>query len=117
MKNCKNCGAEMADDALFCTGCGQKFEEVVEAAPATEKAEAPKSGTDLSLIALILLIVGTVSMAFATFGLGLIWCIPMTIHYNNARKNRTPVSMTYKICVLLFVSTISGILMLIDKDL
>lgn len=27
MKICKNCGAQIADDAMFCDSCGQKFDE------------------------------------------------------------------------------------------
>ncbi|WP_071028002.1 zinc ribbon domain-containing protein [Peptoniphilus raoultii] len=27
MKICKNCGAQIADDAMFCDYCGQKFDE------------------------------------------------------------------------------------------
>lgn len=30
MKYCAKCGAPMNDDALFCSKCGAKFEEVVE---------------------------------------------------------------------------------------
>ena len=27
MKYCNNCGKELADNAVFCSGCGTKYEE------------------------------------------------------------------------------------------
>lgn len=45
MKNCPNCNTPLADDAVFCTNCGQKFEE---AAPAAETAEAPQASNPVS---------------------------------------------------------------------
>ncbi len=43
MKYCKNCGAQMSDDAKFCTKCGfQVVEEQVDANP-TEQPKAEQS--------------------------------------------------------------------------
>lgn len=46
----------------------------------------------------------------------LLWCIPMTIHYFTYVRDYNPLSITFKICCLLFISPISGILMLVDKN-
>jgi len=39
-KFCKNCGTELADEAVFCKDCGTKVEDVIqETAPASEQVE------------------------------------------------------------------------------
>lgn len=54
MKNCKNCGAEMADEERICPSCG--FEEV--------KAPKKKTGLIIGIVALVLvLIAGTATAA------------------------------------------------------
>ncbi len=45
----------------------------------------------------------------------LAWAIPMTVHYWKAVKNNRPVGTAFKVCTLLFINTVSGILMLCDK--
>ncbi len=41
MKNCTNCGAQMADDATFCANCGTAVQaEVIPAAPAAAQKPA-----------------------------------------------------------------------------
>lgn len=39
MKFCKNCGKEIAEDAIFCDGCGTKIEEIIEEAQTVESEE------------------------------------------------------------------------------
>lgn len=46
----------------------------------------------------------------------LIWCIPMTIKVYKAYKGEATLSVGFKVCTLLFVSLIGGILLLCDKD-
>lgn len=46
----------------------------------------------------------------------LAWAVPMTIKLNHARKENLPLSITFKICTLLFVNLISGILLLCDNN-
>lgn len=60
----------------------------------------------------VFMLIGTISMTFMTMGIGLFWCLPMTIHY--FRKPYL-VSTSFKVCTLLFVNTIAGILMLCDN--
>ena len=68
----------------------------------------------LSTAAKIFMIISTVVMGL--YIIPLAWCLPMTISYFNKIKNRQPVSTGFKVCTLLFVNTIAGILMLCDKD-
>ena len=43
---CPNCGKELADNALFCTGCGTRME--AKAAPAPAPVAAPAGGETVS---------------------------------------------------------------------
>lgn len=46
----------------------------------------------------------------------LAWSIPMTRYYFTATKNKQPVGIGFKVCSLLFVNLIAGILMLCDTS-
>ena len=58
------------------------------------------------------MIIATVISGFAI--IPLCWCIPMTVYYSKRIKTGEPIDIGFKICTLLFVSTLSGILMLVD---
>ena len=60
MKNCPKCNAELNDDVVFCTECGEAL-EVVEAAPKAEVVtETPKQSK-------VSLILGIVSLVLCFF--------------------------------------------------
>ena len=122
MKFCTKCGNQMADDSIFCPVCGTQA-AAPEAAPVAPVAPqqpvyyAPvQEESGLTKAAKIFMIIGTVVMGLSTYCIGLAWCIPMTVVYFKKLKNRQPIGMGFKICSLLFVNTIAGILMLCDKD-
>ena len=98
---CKNCGAYMLDDATVCPGCGAVVEK------------APEGPSILAKISLALMILSAVCSAIAVIPLA--WCIPMILHYHKSMKNGTPVSLGFKVCVLIFVNTLAGILMICDN--
>jgi len=79
----------------------------------------PRYGNDgMFTAAFVLMIICTIILALCTFGVGLAWGIPMTIHTNKIRNGEAPNTVGFGICCLLFVSLISGILLLIaPKDL
>ncbi len=142
MKFCRNCGAQLDDAAMFCNNCGAAVE--AQAAPQQAAPQQPyqqqyaqqpyqqqyaqqpygqqpyaqqpyvKQPSGLSTAAKILMIIGTVVMGI--YIIPLAWCIPMTISYCNKLKYNQPISTGFKVCCLLFVSMIGGILMLCDKD-
>lgn len=68
----------------------------------------------LTTAAKVFMIISTVVMGL--YIIPLAWCLPMTISYFNKVKYNQPVSTAFKICSLLFVNTIAGILMLCDKE-
>ena len=142
---CSCCGNEIREDERYCNNCGQNNEGYVERKP-IEKVEIyhqpPNSSTytqpqstyqqtniyqqntyqvvpqqsGVTTAAKVFMVLGTILMALTTYLIGLAWCLPMTICYFNKVKNGQPIGTGFKICSLLFVSQIGGILMLCDKD-
>lgn len=106
MKYCSHCGKELLDEAVVCPNCGCEVEGV-------KKADNDRDKETLRTIAKILMILSCVAGFFA-FLIPLAWCIPMTVKYWNAVERHEPVSTAFKVCTLIFVNTIAGILMLID---
>jgi len=106
MKYCSHCGAEIEDDAVVCVHCGCKVAE--------EKPAYNQDSETLDTVIKVFMIICTVCMGFALIPLA--WCIPMTISVCNSIKNRTPISMAMKICTLLFVGLVPGILLLCRRE-
>lgn len=105
MKYCSKCGQELVDEAVICTNCGCKVASTTTA----------KVDSGLKTACKILMILSTVALAWGIIPLA--WCIPMTISYCRKIKNNEEVSMGFKICTLLFVNVVAGILMLCDNDI
>ncbi|MBE6702768.1 MAG: hypothetical protein E7585_05090 [Ruminococcaceae bacterium] len=114
MKYCVKCGAEMFDDAVLCVKCGALVEK--SAVPSRGSQGTATRKSSLTTAAKVLMIIGTVIMALYTFCVALAWCLPMTISYCNRVKNSKPIGVGFKVCALLFVSFVGGVLMLCDKD-
>lgn len=130
---CIHCGNEIADDAVVCVHCG-RWVEAQKAVPVkVEKGD----GRGLRIAVFILMIVacvinavysaingvtlapdeqlrGTIAFLFAV--LPLTWCVPMTVIYFIKFRNKEKVGTAFKVCTLIFVSMISGILMFCDNN-
>ena len=109
MKYCSHCGKELLDEAVICPGCGcatglMNFEK-----------EQTVNNSGLKIAIKIFMIIGVVFMSLF-YLIPLAWGIPMIIHYFNKVKRNEPVGTAFKICTLLFVSGIAGIIMLCDKE-
>ena len=123
MKYCSRCGAQLVDDAIICIGCGrlvnneQAYSPVYqpETAYTPHQVSATSASSPLAKVAIALMIVGTVVSGAYTMGIALAWCLPMTLSYAHQIKSGEKVSVDFKVCSLLFVSTIAGILMLCDN--
>lgn len=106
MKFCRYCGSQVRDEAVFCPNCGCATKE-------NTSHEEKKSA--LQTVAMIFMILGCVAGGFML--IPLCWCIPMTVIYaNSLNGTRSPVGLGFKICTLIFVSLVAGILMLCDDD-
>lgn len=102
MKYCSNCGSEIEDSAAYCSKCGAPCASV-------------KKPSTLKLIAEIFMVIGCVELGFLL--LPLCWTVPMTVKYFRCVKENKPVSTSFMVCSLLFVSLIAGILMLVDNEI
>lgn len=107
---CPNCGKEIADDAAVCPVCGATVNNETKAIDPSRQ----KANRTLRIIAKVFMIIGCVAVSFTL--IPMCWAIPMTVHYSRAVKNSKPVGIGFKICSLLFVSTVAGILMLCDTE-
>ncbi len=113
MKYCAKCGAELMDEAIFCMRCGcaaslgMQFQYQQIALP-------QKSGA--STAAKVFMIIGTVLLSLLTYCIALAWCLPLTIIYFKKVNRGEPIGTGFKICSLLFVSMVAGILMLCDNS-
>jgi len=105
MKYCTKCAAQLPDEAVFCTGCG--------ASTNTQPEEQAKEST-LKTVAKIFMLISTILMGLWLIPLA--WCIPMTVSYWKKIKSGAPIGVGFKICSLLFVSTIAGVIMLCDNE-
>ena len=106
MKYCTHCGAEMLDDAVVCVKCGCS-------------ADAPAKATDndntMKLLVKIFMIIGCVSIGWALIPLA--WCIPMTVSTFKKLDADEKLSTGFKVCSLIFVNLIAGIIMLCSEDM
>lgn len=109
MKYCTKCGAEIMDEAIICPKCGCATGYQPEKNTKTSNEES-----SLKTVAKIFMILSCVVCAFAI--IPLCWMIPMTVTYCNKINHHEPVSVGFKVCTLLFVNQIAGILMLCDTE-
>lgn len=122
MKYCSKCGAELLDEAVMCPKCGAEQETI---------QKPQQSSQTLLTVAIAFMIITCVATALtsiiffldsSTILVGVItliplaWCIPMTNHVRRCKENYIPIGVGFKICTLLFVNTISGILLLCYRD-
>lgn len=106
MKYCTHCGKELLDEAVICPSCGCEV---------SHKAVSNDDKKVLALIAKIFMVLSCVVAAFAL--IPLCWMIPMTVKAFRKLDNDEPLSIAFKVCTLIFVNLISGILLLcMDMD-
>ncbi len=101
---CKNCGYEIDENADVCIHCGMAL---------VNDKKAGQSSV-LRTVAKVFMVLACIASAAAL--LPLIWTIPMTVHYFTACNNNRQVGIAFKVCSLIFVSLVAGILMLCDND-
>ena len=105
MKFCQKCGKEIMEEAVVCPNCG--------CAITTEKKG--NGGNDaLAVVSKVFLILGCIAQGWLL--LPLAWCLPITISICNRMKHNEPVGGGLKVCALLFVNLIGGILLLCRSD-
>ena len=109
MKYCVHCGAGIHDEAVICIKCGCSVEPQKTVAVATTDSD-----NTMETVVKVFLILACVMQGWLLIPLA--WCLPMTISVFHSFRDKRPISTGMKVCVLLFVSLISGILLLCMKD-
>ncbi len=106
MRFCQKCGRELMDDAVVCVGCGCSI---------PNDDECSRDGNDgLAIASKIFLILGCIAQGVLL--LPLAWCLPITISIFGRMKRGEPVGTGLKVCAMLFVNLIGGILLLCRAD-
>ena len=105
MKFCSKCGSEIVDDAVVCVHCGCSV---------NGSGKVNDGNDGLAIASKIFLILGCIAQGWML--LPLAWCLPITISACNKMKRGEPVGTGLKVCALLFVSLIGGILLLCRTD-
>ena len=106
MRFCQKCGKEIMEEAVICPGCGCSV--------AQEKTVEQGGKDGLAVAAKIFLILGCVAQGWLL--LPLAWCLPITISICGKMNRGEPVGTGLKVCSLLFVNMIGGILLLCRSD-
>lgn len=106
MRFCQKCGKEIMDETIICPGCGCNVAQEIK------RTDGGKDG--LAVAAKIFLILGCIANGWMI--LPLAWCLPITIVAFGRMKRREEVGVGLKVCALLFVSLIGGILLLCRPD-
>ena len=104
MRYCSHCGHEVLDEAVVCVNCGCRL---------ASNANSAQAGDRSIMITLIkvFMIIGCV-ISGITFLIPLCWTIPMTVTLLRKLDNNEPIGTGFKVCTLIFVSLIAGILLL-----
>lgn len=113
MKYCIYCGTELSDDAGFCTNCGKQVG--VQAAQPVQPVQQDDHQA-LKTIIYVFYVISTVMLAISTLCISLAWCLPMMRRVRERMDANVPVGMALKVCTLLFVNTVAGILLLVLDD-
>ena len=112
MKYCVYCGNELLDEAVMCPKCGKFVEEsgirVVD--------QVKQTPNKLVKTANVFIIIGCILTGIAAYLIGFVWTIPITCVYFAKRKKGKEISVGFKICILILVSQIGGILLLCDHN-
>ena len=109
MKYCSHCGKELLDEAVVCPSCGCKVESASSGLLEEEDKKIFK------LIIKVFMVIGCIASGWAL--IPLLWTIPMTNHVFKKLNSNEPIGVGFKICVLLFVNLVAGIMLLCLSEL
>lgn len=107
MSFCQHCGKEIEDGAIACPQCGFAINNP------KKEVKIIKSYTAIKVFMLL----GCIFNALLYYLIPLCWCIPMTVIAFKKLKKGEKIGTGFKVCSLLFVNTIAGILLLCERDI
>ena len=137
MKYCTHCGNQILNEAEVCPKCGCAVNEVKKVSNISD-IEKSKIFQLIAKIFMLIALAGCFVDAIRTLltsiwnviGGGvfentykiivslipLIWIIPMTIHYFKVTSRKQSVGLAFKVCTLIFVNLVAGVLMLCETN-
>ena len=116
---CVHCGKELSDEAIVCPNCGCATDSDViirnhGGHTAANQVDTRYHGGHTA--AKVFMVIGCILTSLSGALIPLCWTLPMTIIYFNRTNAGLKVGTGFKVCTLLFVSLIAGILMLCEDD-
>ena len=135
---CSNCGAQLPDNSFVCSSCGASVDPIPQpntppqgayqqpyyppqdayqqpVYPAYSAAQKTARDDGMAIAIKVLLILSCIVAAGECL-VPLAWCLPMTISIWKSLDNHEPISDAMKICTLIFVNLVAGILLLCDDE-
>ena len=112
MKFCTNCGKPLGEGVNFCENCGASIaaQAAVRAAETVYDAPPVRRDDAMCIVVKVFLILGCITFGWALIPLA--WCIPITVSIFRKLKTGEPIGTGLKVCALIFVNLIAGILLL-----
>ena len=107
---CTHCGKEVNPEAVVCVNCGCS---VASNSCSVNGSAGISDGMKTAIK--VFMILGVISGALCGL-IPLIWCIPMNSKVNRYLDGKEKLSVGFKVCVLLFVNVVAGVLLLIQDD-
>lgn len=120
---CKYCGKEIGADSVFCPHCGSNLSGNAAGGPANPPYQAPnpapyaqprRQPSTLATVAFVFMLISTIASGFLIIPLA--WMLPMTLIFKDKLDRGAPIGTAFKVCILIFVSLIGGILLLVDNE-
>lgn len=108
MKTCTSCGAQIYDVVAVCPHCG------ADNPKASSYSSKIKYDQTMVMLVKVFMILGCVSIGWLI--IPLIWCIPMTMSVCKSMNEGESITTGMKVCSLLFVSLIAGIILLVMPE-
>lgn len=132
MRFCSHCGKELKSDDRYCPNCGYRVEEFnskenqphpyqqsnyqqISNMQTHNISQKTNSEDSLVIICKIFMVLCCIALG-CSFFISLAWTIPMTVHYWECIEKNKKLSTGFKVCALLFMGLIPGILMLCDNN-
>ncbi|MCD8209406.1 MAG: zinc-ribbon domain-containing protein [Coprobacillus sp.] len=117
MKYCTHCGAQLNDDDMYCPSCGtavatsagNPYSSTSDSEPWSFGVNDQQGQSGVETAAEVFMVISCVICAFSLIALA--WNIPMTVHVFRCVKRHKRIGIAFKICTLIFVSIIGGILL------
>ena len=129
MSYCSNCGSVVGENSNFCSVCGAKITKIEQSSNEVvlssidtqesfyEKNEITETEPKKFFWIKLFAILGCLINPFFTYGLSLLWNVPLAYVLFKKLKEEDEIGIGFKIVTFLFLSQIAGICLFCNKEL